>query len=451
MDPGASRGDRARSTAPLTMHRLLKRLGLDRRDVRAWVMYDWANSAVQTTIIAAIFPIYFQKVAAAGTPGPIATSRFAWATTWAILIVAILAPLLGAIADYAAVKKKFLAVFLALGAAAIAAMFFISRGEWLFALVLFVLANVGVAGSIVFYESLLPHLVSDDELDRVSAAGYAIGYLGGGVLLAIQIVMMGNPSWFGLPDRDVAVRASLASVAVWWVVFSIPLFRHVPEPARRLEASERPDGSAVIIGARRLAGTFRELRRYRQAFMLLLAFLIYNDGIQTIIRMATTYGAEIGIDENAMIAALLITQFVGLPFAFLFGMFAARIGPKRAIFAGLMVYALITVLGYFMTTAAHFYVLAVLVGMVQGGTQALSRSLFASMIPKHKSSEFFAFFGVFERYAGILGPAVFAWVVSQAGTGRTAILSIVVFFIVGGALLTLVDVDEGRRAAREGE
>jgi UMF1 family MFS transporter len=238
---------------------------------------------------------------------------------------------------------------------------------------------------------------------------------------------------------------------VWWVVFAIPLFRHVPEPARRLDRSERVDGNAVIIGARRLAGTFRELRRYRQAFMLLLAFLVYNDGIQTIIRMATTYGAEIGIDENAMIAALLITQFVGLPFAFLFGMFAERIGPKRAIFAGLMVYALITVLGYFMTTAAHFYVLAILVGMVQGGTQALSRSLFASMIPKHKSSEFFAFFGVFERYAGILGPAVFAWVVSQAGTGRTAILSIVVFFIVGGALLTLVDVDAGRRAAREAE
>jgi UMF1 family MFS transporter len=433
------------------MHRLLKRLGLDRREVRAWVMYDWANSAVQTTIIAAVFPIYFQKVAAAGMPGPVATSRFAWATTWAILIVAILAPLLGAIADYAAVKKKFLAVFLALGAAAIAAMFFISRGEWLFALVLFVLANVGVAGSIVFYESLLPHLVSDDELDRVSAAGYAIGYLGGGVLLAINIVMMGNPSWFGLPDRDTAVRASLASVAVWWVVFAIPLFRRVPEPARRLEASERPDGNALIVGARRLGGTFRELRRYRQAFMLLLAFLIYNDGIQTIIRMATTYGAEIGIDENAMIAALMITQFVGLPFAFLFGMFAERIGAKRAIFVGLMVYAVIIGLGYYMTTATHFYMLAFLVGMVQGGTQALSRSLFASMIPKHKSSEFFAFFGVFERYAGILGPAIFAWVVSYAGTSRTALLAIVGFFIIGGGLLTLVDVNEGRRAAREAE
>jgi len=431
------------------MRHLLERLGLGRRDLRAWAMYDWANSAVQTTIIAAIFPIYFQKVAAAGMPGPEATSRFAWATTIAILIVAVIAPFLGAVADYAAVKKRMLAVFLAIGATATAAMFFITRGEWMFALVLFVITNVGVAGSIVFYESLLPHLAGDEELDAVSTAGYALGYLGGGVLLAVNILMMSKPEWFLLPSREVAVRASLASVAVWWVVFSIPLFRQVPEPLRGLERGERPEDNPLVVAARRLLVTFRELRRYKQAFMLLLAFLIYNDGIQTIIRMATTYGTEIGIDENAMIGALLITQFIGVPFGFLFGFFAQKIGPKRALFIGLMVYAMITVLGYFMRTATHFFLLAVMVGMVQGGTQALSRSLFASMIPKHKSSEFFAFFGVFERYAGILGPAIFAWVVAQSGTSRNAILSVLAFFIVGGALLTLVDVNAGRRAARE--
>lgn len=433
------------------MHRLMDRLGLGRRDLRAWAMYDWANSAFQTTIVAAIFPIYFQKVAAAGMPGPVATSRFAWATTIAILIVAVVAPLLGALADYAAVKKRLLAVFLAIGASATAAMYCITRGDWQLALVLFVAGNVGVAGSIVFYESLLPHLVGEDELDRVSTAGYALGYLGGGVLLAINILMMSQPAWFFLPSREIAVRVSLASVAVWWVVFSIPLFRHVAEPPRRLESDERPDDNAIRTAGRRLLETFRELRRYKQAFMLLLAFLLYNDGIQTIIRMATTYGTEIGIDENAMIGALLITQFIGVPFGFLFGFFAQKIGAKRAVFIGLMVYAVITVLGYFMRTATHFFLLAILVGMVQGGTQALSRSLFASMIPKHKSSEFFAFFGVFERYAGILGPAVFAWVVSHSGTSRNAILSVLAFFIIGGALLTLVDVDEGRRAARDGE
>ncbi len=414
-------------------------------------MYDWANSAFQTTIIAAVFPIYFQKVAAADLPGPIATTRFAWATTIAIVIVAVVAPLLGAIADYAAVKKRFLAVFLAIGAIATGAMYFIGRGDWMLALVLFVIGNVGVAGSIVFYESLLPHLVGEDELDRVSSAGYALGYIGGGVLLAINIAMMSKPEWFGLPDRETAVRASLASVAVWWVVFSIPLFRRVPEPRRMIERDEPASGNPLTTAARRLLETFHELRRYRQAFLLLLAFLLYNDGIQTIIRMATTYGTEIGIDDNAMIAALLVTQFIGVPFAFLFGMFAGKIGAKAAVFVGLAVYAAISVLGYFLHSAVQFFALAVLVGMVQGGTQALSRSLFASMIPRHKSSEFFAFFGVFERYAGILGPAIFAWVVEHSGTSRAAILSVLVFFVVGGALLTQVDVDEGRRAARQAE
>jgi UMF1 family MFS transporter len=430
------------------MRGLMDRLGLGRRDLRAWAMYDWANSAVQTTIVAAIFPIYFQKVAAAGIPGPVATSRFAWATTIAIVIVAVVAPLLGAVADHTPVKKRLLGLFMGIGAAATAAMFFITRGDWQFALTLFVIVNVGVAGSIVFYESLLPHIAGEEELDRVSTAGYALGYLGGGVLLAINIVMMSRPDWFFLSSREVAVRASLASVAVWWVVFSIPLFRRVPEPPLGLEPRDRSEGLGLLSAGRRLLETLRELRRYRQAFMLLLAFLIYNDGIQTIIRMATTYGTEIGIDENAMIAALLITQFIGVPFGFLFGFFAQRIGAKRAVFVGLMTYALISILGYFMRTAMHFYLLAILVGMVQGGTQALSRSLFASMIPKHKSSEFFAFFGIFERYAGILGPAVFAWVVAHSGTSRNAILSVLAFFIIGGALLTLVDVEEGRRAVR---
>jgi UMF1 family MFS transporter len=429
------------------MARLLERVGLGRRELRAWAMYDWANSAVQTTIIAAIFPIYFQKVSASGLPGPEATSRFAWATTIAIVIVAVVAPVLGAIADYTPIKKRLLAVFLAIGAAAIGAMFFLVPGGWQLALALFILANVGVAASIVFYDSLLPHIVRDNEVDRVSTAGYALGYLGGGVLLAINIVMMANPSWFGLPDRDTAVRASFASVAVWWILFSIPLFRQVPEP-RALQRDGRA-GSPIAAAFRRLLDTFRELRRYRQAFLLLLAFLVYNDGIQTMIRMATIYGTEIGIDENAMIGALLITQFIGVPFGFLFGMFADRVGAKRAVFVGLAVYSIITFLGYFMRTATHFFALCVMVGMVQGGTQALSRSLFASMIPKQKSSEFFAFFGVFERYAGILGPAVFAWVVSRSGTSRNAILSLLGFFVIGGGLLMLVDVTEGRRAARE--
>jgi MFS transporter, UMF1 family len=424
--------------------RFLDRLGLGRRELFAWAMYDWANSAFWTTIVAAIFPIYFQKVAAAGLAGPVATSRFAWATTLSILIVAIVAPLLGSLADRAPLKKPLLGLFLGIGAAATAAMFFISRGEWLFALTVFVIGNVGVSASIVFYEAMLPHIAAPDELDRVSTAGYAMGYVGGGVLLAINIVMLSHPSWFGLADKDVAVRVSFASVAVWWLVFSIPLFRDVREPEVRRDADGVP---GLVSAARGLWRTLTELRRYRNAAVFLLAFLIYNDGIQTIIRMATIYGTEIGLDDNAMIVALVVTQFIGIPFSFLFGAIANRVGAKRAVFGGLTVYMVIAILGYFMRSSAEFFALAVMVGMVQGGTQALSRSLFASMIPREKSSEFFAFFGVFERYAGVLGPAVFAWVVAHSGTSRNAILSVVAFFVIGAALLTFVDVAEGRAEA----
>ena len=430
---------------------LLDRLGLGRPDLRAWAMYDWANSAVQTTIIAAVFPIYYQKVAAAGQLQAVAMSRFAWATTIAILIVAIVAPLLGAIADYTAIKKRLLGIFVAIGATAAAGMFWIGHGDWKLALTLFVIVNVGVAGSIVFYESLLPHLVGERDLDRVSSAGYAIGYLGGGTLLAINLAMIQRPEMFGIPDAGIATRLALASVAVWWVGFSIPLFRRVPEPAVRLEADERPGGNVLATGVKRLSETFHELRRYRNAFILLMAFLLYNDGIQTMIRMATIYGTGIGLPESAMITALLLTQFIGVPCAFAFGAVASRIGAKTAVFVGLAVYVAITLLGYFMSTAAHFFALAILVGMVQGGTQALSRSLFASMIPRHKSSEFFAFFSVFERYAGVLGPAIFAFVVERSGSGRSAILAVAVFFIVGAAILAFVNVEEGRRAARAAE
>lgn len=413
-------------------------------------MYDWANSAFQTTIIAAVFPIYFQRVAAAPLAPADATARFAWATTIAIVIVALVAPILGAIADHKSIKKPMLAGFLAIGVASTGTMYLIGHGEWTFALTLFILGNVGVAGSIVFYESLLPHLVAEQELDRVSSAGYAVGYLGGGLLLALNLLIIQRPSLFGLADAGVATRVSFVTVAVWWLLFSIPLFRRVPEP-RGAAVAESPDRNLLRIAFGRIGDTLRELRLYRQAFLLLLAFLMYNDGIQTIIRMATIYGAEIGLNDAAMMTALLITQFVGVPFAFLFGALAGRFGARTMVFAGLLVYTIIIVLAYFMRTSFHFFLLALMVGMVQGGTQSLSRSLFASMIPRHKSSEFFAFFGVFERYAGVLGPAIFAAMVTTTGSSRNAILAVIAFFVVGGVLLAFVDVAAGQRAARAAE
>ena len=414
-------------------------------------MYDWANSAFVTTIVAAVFPIYFNTVAGANLDPDVAAFRFAAATTIALAVVAVLAPILGAVADFAGIKKKMLGSFLGLGVMATACMFFIEQGDWQLGAGLFILGNIGAAGSFVFYDSLLPHITSRQEMDRVSTAGYALGYLGGGLLLAINLAWIQRPELFGIEGQGLATRLSFLSVALWWLGFSVPLFRKVAEPVRKIESDEQIGGKPFRTAFVRLRETLREIRRYKQAFLMMLAFLVYNDGIGTIIRMATTFGTEIGLPQDSLITALLLAQFVGIPFAFLFGQVAVRIGAKRAILAALSVYMGISVFSYTITTAGEFYFLALLVGMVQGGAQALSRSLFASMIPRHKSSEFFGFFGVFEKFAGIAGPAVFAFMILATGSSRSAILSIIVFFIVGAALLATVDVDEGQRVAREAD
>jgi UMF1 family MFS transporter len=431
-------------------------VGLGRPELRAWAMYDWAASSVQTTIMVAVFPIYFVKVAGAGIAESGATQRLATINSVALVIIALASPLLGAISDYRAAKKRLTAIFLGLGVIACCGLFLVGSGDLDLASWLFIAIMVGVAGSYVFYEALLPHIAHPGEMDRVSTAGYAMGYLGGGVLLALNLAWIQKPALFGLPSGEglgeseatLPARLAFVSVAVWWALFSIPLFRKVPEPPLRIEPDEQSGESPVRVAFVRLTETFRELRSYRQAFLMLLAFLIYNDGIQTIIKMATAYGTEIGIDQSALIGAILLVQFVGIPCTFLFGTVAGRVGAKRAIFLGLVAYTAISILGYYMTTAAHFYALAGLVGIVQGGTQALSRSLFASMIPQHKSGEFFGFFSIFEKFAGIFGPLIFAGTIAVTGSSRNAILSVIGFFAVGAALLALVNVEEGQRAAR---
>ena len=433
---------------------LLDRLGLHRRELRAWAMYDWANSAMVTTIVTAVFPIYFVRVAGADLEPAMATRRLADITTIGLGIIAVLSPIMGTIADRAGVKKRLLGLSLGVGVSAVALMYLIQRGDLLLASVLFVVANIAVNASYVCYDSFLPHIARGDEMDRVSTAGYALGYVGGGVLLAFNLAWIKMPQWFGLPSGEgltpaqatLPTRLAFLSVAVWWLVFSIPLFRHVPEPP--------PTGDGRIRVGRafgELGDTFRQLGKFPQALLMLIAFLIYNDGIGTIIRMATAYGSEIGIGDADLIAAIMITQFVGIPFAFLFGSLAGKIGAKRAIFLGLVAYMVISMLGYRMQTARDFLVLALLVGVVQGGTQALSRSLFASLIPKQRSAEFFGFFAVVEKFAGIFGPWIFARVITATGSSRGAILAVVAFFIVGGALLYFVKVDEGQAAARAAE
>ena len=428
---------------------LLAKLGLHRREIRAWAMYDLANSAFATTIITAIFPVYFTSVAGADLPPGEATRLLARTTTIALTTSALLAPFLGALADVAPIKKRLLGMFTAIGCIAAGCLALVTRGDWFLAAVCFGIGNIGFTASLTFYDSLLPHIAREDEIDRVSTGGFALGYLGGGVLLALNVAWILSPATFGLRDAGQASRLSFASVALWWCLFSIPLFRRVPEPATR--AGRGGARSTVELAKKAFAGlmhTLSEIRRYRNAFLLLIAFVIYADGIGTIQRLATSYGTELGIDQGALITAILMVQFAGIPFAFLFGMLAGRIGAKTSIFIGLAVYVMLTISAYYMKTERDFYILAFMVATVQGGTQALSRSLFASMIPKARSSEFFGFFSIFEKFGAILGPAVFEMASRATGSSRSAILSVVVFFIAGAAVLWFVNVREGQEASQ---
>ena len=446
---------------------VLNALGLHRPELRAWAMYDFGISAMQTTITTAVFPIFFVKVAGAGLAGSGAAQWWANANTIGAVMIALLAPILGALADFRSAKKKFLIGFLLLGVSATAAMFFIMQGQILYAAIVYILSLAGATGSMTFYEALLPHIASEDEMDRVSTAGYALGYVGGGILLAFNLAWIQNPGMFGLPSGEgltpsqatLPARVAFLSVAIWWAVFSIPVLRKVGEPKRVVEQDESLAnaslGKSVLTAFTRLAETVRELRGYKQAFLAMLAFTIYNDGIQTIVKMATVYGTELGIGQSDLIIAILAVQFIGIPCAFAFGAIAGVFGTKRSIFLGLCLYAGICVFAFYMNPnwkaypiKYQFFTLAGLVGLVQGGTQALSRSLFARMIPKHKSGEFFGFYSVFEKFGGILGPLLFAIALGQTGSSRVAILSIIAFFVVGGGILAIVDVTAGENAAR---
>ena len=419
-----------------------------RRTVNAWCLYDWGNSAFATTVMVGVFPLFYRSMATgAGLGEADATAAWAYTTSIALIIVALIGPPLGSLCDQTASKKRFLAFFAGLGVCASALFVLLGDDSYLAGSVLFIAGNIGFAAGNVFYESLLPHVARPGDLDRVSARGYAMGYVGGGILLVVNLLWIMHPGWFLLPGAGFALRLTFFSVAVWWAVFTVPLLRRVEEPPGAQATPGGGAGMAVAAAFRRLAGTFRQVRRYRQLLLFLAAFWLYNDGIGTVARMAVVYGDEIGIGRNDLITALVLTQFVGIPCTFLFGRLARILGTKRSILAGLGVYGLISVGGYFMQTALHFYILAGLVGMVLGGTQALSRSLYASMIPPARSAEFFGFYSTSSRFAGIFGPLVFGVVNQLTGGSRLGIVALLFFFLAGGALLLLVDEREGRAAA----
>jgi UMF1 family MFS transporter len=382
-------------------------------------------------------PLYRSMAKAAGASDSAATAWWAYTASIALLIIAILGPVLGAISDYTGRKKLYVGFFAAMGILGTGMLVFLGEDTYLLGSALFIVANIGFAGGNIFYESLLPHIAREGDLDRISVRGYALGYLGGGTLLVVNMLWFLHPEWFGMPGRLFAVKASFLSVAIWWALFSIPLFRGVSEPRPPARGPGAPN--PVLAGLARLRRTWREIGRYKQLLLFLVAFWLYNDGIGTIIKMATAYGDEINIGPGDMILALVIGQFVGVPASFAMGRLAGRLGTKRTILAGLGVYTVISAGGFFMTNATHFYILAVAVSLVQGGTQALSRSFFAAMVPKDRASEFFGFMSTTSKFAGIVGPVVFGIVSQTVGTSRLGIVSLIIFFVGGGVLLAFVN------------
>jgi MFS transporter, UMF1 family len=416
----------------------------------AWAMYDWANSAFATTIMGSILPNYFAAYIA--TEGALTI----WGYTVAIgsLIAAVISPVLGAIADFRGSKKKFMAFFIALGVISTALLYLVrSPADQMLASVLYILGTIGFAGSLVFYDALLPHVADEEEMDQVSSKGYALGYIGGGLLLLINVIMIFvGPSLLPNMAEEQAtmlmMRLSLASVAVWWTVFSIPVFRRVKEPARMAEKSEIGQ-SVLSVGFKRFFKALREISKFRDLFWFLLTFFVYANGIGTIITMAVAFGTDLGFGTMVLIGTLLMVQFVAAPFAIWFGKLAKKIGTKQAITLSLLVYTVIAIVGYFMSKEWHFLLLGFGVAMVQGGSQALSRSLVGQLMPKSKTAEFYGFFSVSEKFNTVVGPFIMALVTQLTGQGRYGIVSLVIFFIAGILMLRKVDIERGVKQAKE--
>lgn len=415
---------------------------MNKKAIRAWLMYDWANSAFATTMMAAVLPIFYTDVAAKNLPEHVATSYWGFTQTIAMLIIAVMAPLLGAIADYSGAKVRLLIVSALFGITSTIAFVFVGNGDYILASVLFIVGLVGFNNSLTFYDGLLPDLVSEEKRDMVSSKGYAYGYLGGGLLLIINLLWIQQPSWFGIPDSLTGIRLSFISVAIWWFVFSLPIIRHIKDKKNHSSDSLL---SYIKIGFSRNRQTFKSIKKHTQLLKFLIAFWLFNDGISTIISMATIYGKEIGIGTSDLIAALVITQIVGFPFTLLFGKIAEKWSSKNTLFLTLWIYVVIVVLGYFMQSAIHFYLLAILVGVVQGGSQAISRSIFSNLVPKGKTAEFFGFLNLSSKFSSILGPLVFSTVGLLAGSSRFGILALILFFLGGIFILSKVDLVKGKK------
>jgi len=408
---------------------------LRRRQVVAWALYDWANSAFATTVMAGFFPVFFKQYWSVGAEAAVSTFRLGVANGIGSLLIALAAPLLGAMADRGGVRLRLLAFFTLIGAAMTAGLYFIGQGEWITAVVVYSLAGIGFWGGVIFNDALLVDVADPAEYDLVSAFGYSLGYAGGGLLLVVNAAMVTSPATFGLESAADAVRIAFPMVGAWWILFTVPCLLWVREqkPARALAG-----GAAARAGWRELRATIGEIRRYRPLVWFLLAYWLYIDGVNTIIKMAVDYGLSLGFPQQSLIAALLITQFVAFPSALGFGWLGKRIGARNGIFVAIAIYSVATVAAYWMRDIAHFYMLAGVIGLVQGGIQSLSRSYYATLVPEGKQGEFFGFYNMMGKFAAVLGPTMVGITALATDNTRAGMLSIIVLFVGGAILLARV-------------
>lgn len=418
----------------------------EKKTILGWAFYDWANSAFATTVMAGFFPLFFKAYWANPTNPTESTFYLGIANSVASIIVAALAPFLGAIADKGTAKRKFLITFASLGIVMTGGLWMVAQGHWQMAVILYVLATVGFSASNIFYDSLLPSITSKNKVDYASSLGFSLGYLGGGVLFLVNVIMYLKPELFGIPDPSTAIRLSFISVAIWWTAFTIPLFLWVEEPKINQPVSIF---KAIPLGWIQLRNTFKDIKHLKVVGMFLLAYWLYIDGVDTIIRMALSLGIDLGFPDSSLIIALLLVQFLAFPFTMIYYKLSTKIGVKKAIMIGILGYAFITFLGYFMQTVWHFYALAVLISMFQGGIQALSRSIYSRIIPKEKAAEFYGFYNMLGKFAAVIGPVMMGTITYVTGNPRFGILSILILFILGGYFLLKVDIKEGERMAEE--
>ncbi len=417
----------------------------NKKEILSWSLYDWANSTFSTTVMAGFFPIFFKQYWSTSAEVTVTTWYLGLANSIASILVATLAPFLGAIADKASVKKRLLIFFAFLGIISTGTLSIINQGQWIIAIVFYVSASIGFMSANIFYDSLLPSVAPKEKRDFVSSFGYALGYIGGGILFLINVLMYLKPELFGISDAASAIKLSFLTVAIWWAVFSIPIMVFVKEPS----VSENIGiTNSIKLGFNQLKSTIATIKKFKVVTTFLIAYWFYIDGVDTVIRMAVDYGTSIGFSTSALITALLLVQFIAFPATLIYNWFASKIGIKRGIFIGIIGYILISIFASLVSKEWHFYAIAVMIACFQGGIQALSRSLYSTIIPKSNAAEFFGFYNMFGKFAAIIGPPLVGYIGLVTGNPRIGILSVIMLFVLGGIMLAKVDVEEGERVAQ---